>query len=107
MARLTLKDDGYPFKKICQGRKWIGRVWKNAEGKFVGKIDKCESKPQATEREAFEAVGALHFGHASAEDLHAHNSRVRHANSVSRARGRALADRLLGGDYSAIEELLK
>ena len=67
MARLTLKDDGYTFKKIFQGRKWIGRVWKNAEGQYVGKIGKTESKPQPTERAAFEAVGAAYFGYASAD----------------------------------------
>jgi len=106
MTRLTLKDEGYPFKKICQGHKWVGRVYKNADGKYVGKIGTNESKPQATERAAFEAVGAVHLGHASAEALHQHNSQVRAKNRAVNARVNHAMEGLRRGDFSAMDKLL-
>ena len=98
MARLRMVDEGYPFKKIMQGSKWIGRVYKNAAGTWVGQIGKNASRVEAigaTPLEAFMEVGARFFGQANAAALAAHNSAVRSHNRQRRAQGRSLIDDFL------------
>ena len=52
-----LRDDGYAsFKKIMNGRKWVGRVSQTAGG-FLGKIGSCEAEAP-TETAALRAVVA-------------------------------------------------
>ncbi len=52
-----LRDDGYAnFKKIMNGRKWVGRVSRTADG-FLGKIGACEAEAP-TELAALRAVAA-------------------------------------------------
>lgn len=97
MPRLRLVDDGYPFKKIMQGSKWIGRVYKNAQGTWTGQIGKNASRYEvtaATDREAFMEVGARYLGQPNAAALHAHNSAVRSSIRQRRATYRN-ADELL------------
>lgn len=106
MARYVLKDDGYAFKKICSGRKWIGRVWKNIEGTYTGKIGKTE-RSGASEHAAFDAVVSAHLGYGSVEDLNAHNSVVRAANRRRKSEVDAMARRMLGGDFDALLDLMK
>jgi hypothetical protein len=108
MPRYRLIDDGYTtFKNIYQGKRRVGRVCKCADGSFLALIGKDEAKA-STESEAFRLVAAKALGFATPADLASHNSAVRARNSAARARGHALADRLLsGGNLDAIfDELL-
>jgi hypothetical protein len=58
MARFRLRDDGYPtFKWIYQGSERRGRVTKNADGTFTGRIGTVEANGQS-ENDAFLQVWA-------------------------------------------------
>jgi hypothetical protein len=92
MPRLRLADVGLPYKKIMQGSKWIGRVYKNAQGTYTGQIGKAPNRIEATattERKAFAEIAARHFGMENAEALRQHNREVR---SVRRQRRAASGD---------------
>jgi hypothetical protein len=104
--RYTLKSDGYAtFKKITQGRKWVGRVYKNVEGTYTGKIGATE-RTGGSELAAFESVVAAQLGYDSVAELDAHNRSVRAANKQRRNEVRAVADRVLRGDWDALDQLL-
>lgn len=81
MTKLTLiPTQGQPFKKIMQGKNWIGRVLPHAQGGFLAIIGPTTVRA-ATEREAFEEIAARHFGFKSAAALDAHNAGVRAQNA--------------------------
>ena len=114
--RLTLRDAGVPaYKKICRGRKWIGRVGPigadqspppPAGHRYFGKIGNLfVTAPD--ERSAFSLVCARYFGHDDPASLAAHNARVRAVNRANRARNRVMADRMLRGDFSVIDEMFR
>jgi hypothetical protein len=97
MTTYRMTDDGYPFKKIMQGRKWVGRVVKHASGGFLATINR---KPPitaqgATEADAFKAAAAKALGYDSPEQVYAHNAAVRHRNKVQRAYARYAVDQAL------------
>jgi hypothetical protein len=104
-VRFTLRDLGYPYKSICQGRKQVGRVWKNTEGTFTGKIGQDE-RTGATSEEAFRNVAATALGYDSVEALRSHNAQVRHANKQRRNDTRRIIDNVLRGDFDALDQLL-
>lgn len=106
MASFILKNEGYPYKIIYQSRKKVGRVFRHAEGHYVGMIGKDERRG-ATEREAFDEVCAAAFGFDSSADLREANSRTRHANKVRRQIAHRAVDRMLGGDFSALDALFR
>ena len=61
--RLTLKDEGYPYKKVMQGRKWIGRVYKTADELWACDIYRRRVFTGAsTALQAFQEGGAKHMG---------------------------------------------
>jgi hypothetical protein len=98
MPRLRLVDDGYPFKKIMQGSKWIGRVYKNAQGTYTGQIGKNASRHEATAAtpaEAFSEVAARYFGQPNAAALHARNQEVARRNRAARGERRSFVDDFL------------
>jgi hypothetical protein len=101
MPRLKMVDAGLPYKKIMQGSKWVGRVYKNAQGTYTGQIGKAPNRIEvtaATEREAFSEVAARHFGMANAAALAQHNAEVRAHNRAvrpPRRRGRSAFDQML------------
>ena len=69
MTALTLKDDDYPhFKKIMKKGKWIGRVARMPDGTYFGKIGNDEVRC-ATEREAFDEVGARYHHRLGIESI--------------------------------------
>jgi hypothetical protein len=105
-VRYTLKDDGFPYRKIMQGRKWIGRTYKDAGGRYVGMIGKTEFKNASTHREAFEGVVALHCGHENIGAMRAINAAVRFERREVRAAGRYAADQLLRGNFEPFDRLL-
>ena len=91
--RYTMKNEGFPYKLIYKSRAKVGRVYRHADGHFVGMIGPL-NRAGATEREAFEAVVAADCGHTDVEELRAHNSAVRAANRQRRdeAYARAMQD---------------
>ena len=107
--RYVMKNEGYAtFKQIYKGRAKVGRVWRHADGHFVGMIGKIECKG-ASEREAFDAVVAADCGFGHVNDLRAHNSSVRAANRRSRAEAydRAMQDPALRSIFEAIADITK
>jgi hypothetical protein len=107
MPRITLKDDGFSYKKIMQGRNWIGRVYPKADGTFGAYIGKAPHVSGATEKEAFEKVGAAYFGFSSPEALRANNAAVRAKNKANRALTRDAVNRALAGDFAGFDKILK
>lgn len=106
MARFTLRDSGYEtFKKITQGKKWVGRVGRCEDGRYFGKIGSTFIYAP-TEREAFDDVVAKHLGFADVQDLANHNSQVRHSNKIRRQAARHAMDQVMGGDFNALLDLL-
>lgn len=95
--RYTLRDSGYPYKSICRGRKQVGRVWKNAEGTFTGKIGATERTGTSFE-EAFRNTAAVALGFDTVADVRQHNANVRAKNKVRRARANAELAQVLGPD---------
>lgn len=90
--RLTLKDDGFPYLKVMEGRKWIGRVFKNANGTWDCIINKqFYFRNAPTANAAFKEGGARFMGHASAEALSRHNANVATKNKAARQRVRGIA----------------
>jgi len=93
--RLTLRPPGgsETYWKITQGRKWVGRVWCHATvGTWHGRIG-GHTAIGSTPEEAFENVGALALGYASADALRQHNATVRHAKRRNMQRAADIAHR--------------
>jgi len=81
-GRYRLIDDGYgTFKKIMNGRKWVGRVCQHADGRHIGIIGPLTIYAD-TEKSAFREVVSKHLGFSSSSDL------LRY-NAVTRAHKRA------------------
>ena len=67
--RLTLKDHGYPYYKIMDGKRWIGRTYRAADGTFTCVIGKrVVYAGAASHEQAFEEGGARYMGFASAAE---------------------------------------
>lgn len=106
--RFTLRDFGYPYKSICQGRKQVGRVWQHAETKkWHGMIGKDEATG-ATATEAFENVASKALGFNNPSEVRENNRRVRAENARNRAAVRQAINELMsGGDmFKAVDRLL-
>lgn len=97
MSSFKLRDVGVPtMKKIMQGKNWVGRVVRHADGGFLGVIQSKKLFVRApTEVAAFEEVVAQSLGYATAADLKAHNARVRADNRVRTAVARDRAHRFM------------
>ena len=104
--RLTLRrpEGTTTFWKITRGRKWIGRVYRHADGHYVGKIGDREERG-ATPEAAFENVGARFLGHASPEALRASNRIVRQKRAVVRQRARIALDEMRRGNFAALDAM--
>jgi hypothetical protein len=50
MSRYKLRDGGYPFRKIMDGKNCIGRVDENSDGSFTLKKDYYRDKVQVPRR---------------------------------------------------------
>lgn len=103
--RITLKDDGFTYKKIMHGRKWIGRVVRTADGRYFGRIGKTEAYG-ATELQAFQEVGARYFGRSSAADLAEANAQVRQDRRDQQVRILPAKQALQRGDFKSFFEEL-
>lgn len=83
--RLKLQDDGYPFMKIMNGRQWIGRTYKDANGRYVCVIGtEMVYANAASHVEAFREGGARYMGHVSAAALKRTNEAIRQRNAEAR-----------------------
>lgn len=104
--RYVLKNDGYStFDKIMQGRKWVGRVVKHAEGGYFARIGTIEARG-ATKAEAFGAVAAQALGFENEADLHDHNRVVRQRNAVRKAEARHAVNEMLRGNFEPFRAAL-
>jgi hypothetical protein len=66
MSRYKLRDGGYPFRKIMDGKNCIGRVDENSDGSFTGRIRGFSASGSSWE-DAFNAVVAAVEGIAVSE----------------------------------------
>jgi len=102
--RLTLKDEGYPYKKVMQGRKWIGRVYKTADGLWACDIYRRRVFTGAsTALQAFQEGAAKHMGFEDCSTLQDHNRIMNRRNREQKAMGRALAQDMLSTDRQTRE----
>lgn len=107
-----LVDIGASFKKICTGKKWVGRVVKHAtEPRYLGIINTTKGRIEVsmpTEAQAFAEVVARALGFASARDLLQHNQNVRSHNRELRNEASYAIDQALksGGNYGPLFDLL-
>jgi len=105
--RFTLKDSGYStFKKICTGRKWIGRVGKHVDGRYFGKIGSTFIYAD-TERQAFDMVVAKHCGFEAPSEMDHHNQTVRMQNRARRAQASRAVDQMLAGNFDDIFNIMQ
>lgn len=103
--RFTLKDDGYSFKKIMQGRKWVGRVWFNKlDNMYTGKIGQTEHRDVSWVT-AFEGAVAKHLGHEDVVALKMHNANVRAANRAAKQHAQYAMDQIMRGNFKPLDEL--
>jgi hypothetical protein len=100
-----MRDLGYPYKSICRGRKQVGRVFRHADGHFVGMIGRDERKG-ATESEAFQRVAAASFGYDSVEALKENNREVRAQRRHARARAQRVVDDMLRGYFCSLDKMM-
>src|SRR5262245_28694233 len=108
MTRYTLKDEGYPFKKIMCGKRWVGRVYKNeADGTWGGHSGTIRTKGHPTAVAAFEQVAAECMGYPSAAALRARNSQVSAQNRAARQEAQYAAQELMRGNFRPLDELFK
>jgi hypothetical protein len=84
MSRYKLRDDGYPFRKIMDGKKWVGRVDENADGSFIGRVRGFSASGSSWE-DAYNAVVAAVGGIAVSEltdALISNNKSQRHSQTI-------------------------
>jgi hypothetical protein len=106
MPRYVLKDAGYPtFKKIMNGRKWIGRVCKTTTG-YLGLIGPTQYR-HPTERGAFDGVVAKHCGFDSPAAMDAQNRKVGAINRARYAEGQRIAQAMISGDFEPFAQMLE
>jgi hypothetical protein len=104
--RYTLRDLGYPYKSICQGRKQVGRVFKHADGHYVGMIGHDQAIG-ADDVEAFRNVASKALGFSSPEAVKRHNSNIRAQNKARRMRDNAELANLLGPELMNLMRSLR
>lgn len=61
-VRLMLRDDGYPFMKIMEGRRWIGRVYVDKRGTYRASIAGEEYAIGSTFEDAFRIAAIAYAG---------------------------------------------
>ena len=94
--RLTLKDHGYPYYKIMDGKRWIGRTYRAADNTYTCMIGGTTYHAGASSHEQAFAEGAARWlGHASAAALAAANAATRQRNADARDRARAAAQQYM------------
>lgn len=99
MARYRLSDEGLPYRKIISGGKWVGRTYRDAQGRFRCIINKQDVGVScASHEDAFHEGVSRHLGFASAADLDSHNRAVRSNRRARSQRARALADAFVNAD---------
>jgi hypothetical protein len=95
--RYTMKNLGYQYKVITQGRRSVGRVYRTTTG-YGASIGTTHTVQAATELEAFHEVVARACGFGSHAALRAHNSTVSASNRAIRAQHRSQMRRFTRND---------
>jgi hypothetical protein len=85
------------FWRINQGKRFVGRVYRRDDGWFVGRIGEHEATG-ATERQAFDNVGAQALGFRSMADLREHNATVVAARSRRKQAAQTVVQGMLSED---------
>lgn len=109
MARFTLRPiiAGETFHRINQGSRFVGRVFQHQETKrWHARIGQHEAEA-GTALEAFRQAGSKALGFEDHRHLQENNRTVRRVNRQRKQEARAMAHRLLAGDFSVIDDLLK
>lgn len=105
--KFNLKDDGYPWRVIYQGRQKVGRVWQHVETKvYHAMIDKTEATGESFS-DAFRNVVAKELGYASVQALHNHNATVRAKNRLIRQTADVVVDEMLRGNFEPFGKALE
>jgi hypothetical protein len=107
--KYTLKDDGYPFKKIMAGKKWIGRVAQRVDNKtYIGVIGKSVTVQGCkTEREAFEKAVSKHCGYDSPDELRDANRARTYLRRKRASEARYAVEEVLRGNFEPFGDLLE
>lgn len=100
-----LRDEGYPFKKIYHGKKWVGRVCKHADGGYLGIIGKMSIRADS-ETVAFEEIAARAMGYPNAATLKAKNRAVRSHNYQRSKAARQAAREFMAADLQGRIEII-
>ena len=112
MARLTLKNEGFPYKNIYSGRQKVGRVFKHqVTGKYHGIIQPHEEIAD-TENQAFHLVAIKSFGYKSPQEYAQAMANQRARNRADRARVNEAARRYLSAQtmderWAALDMIFK
>ena len=107
MTDYSLKDDGYSFKKIMHGKKWVGRVVKHAtDPVYLGIIGKITVR-MPSETGAFREVAARAMGFNSVDALLQKNAEVRVENRQIRAEAKIVVGEMLRGNFDPLFEKMK
>lgn len=102
-----LLDEGLPFKVIRLRGKLVGRVCRHGDGGFLGIINGVDRVRARTEDEAFREVASRALGYADFATLKARKDVVRRTNAAKKAEVREITNRILGGDFAAIDRLFE
>jgi hypothetical protein len=103
MARYRLIDVGFPYKKIMNGRKWVGRVYQHADGHWICAINKQDMAKGKTPNEAFRDGVAKHLGFKNVTELETVNRETARRNREHKADARQAFNRFMAGDYTALD----
>jgi hypothetical protein len=104
--RLMLRDNGFSYKSIMNGRHTVGRVVKCADGRYLAIIDRIKVYHD-DEAQAFHEAAAQHFGFASHAELEGKKRVQRVAQRARKAHARRIADEYLRGNPEPLLELFR
>lgn len=105
--RLMPPEGTCTFRKIMCGRKWVGRVYRHADGTWRCAMYKCEQASAATPAQAFDEGVAKYLGFANAAALWQHNATVRAYNRQRRASAQHALNQIMQGNFRPFDELFR
>lgn len=102
--RYVLKDDGYAWRVIYSGRQKVGRVWRNQDGTFTGKIG-ADERNGVSFNDAFSNVAAVALGFNNLGELRRRQSEARFAKKAMRHVGDRVLNELMHGNFSTLDKI--
>lgn len=100
-----LKEDGVFFKKIMNGKRWVGRVCRHADGSYLGVIGNMMIKAQ-TETAAFEGITARFLGYANASQMKARQQTARAERHKYKARAAYVEAELPNDNFEPLDVIM-